>query len=94
MSCYSGSYMAVSICHTVQTVYLKFVHFSICKCLHLNHIQKGRMSTHKCELSFTLDVTVFELIAIVVYLALFLFHSQISTIPKLLQKFNVLGGFI
>ena len=68
MSCYSGSYMAISICHTVQTVYLKSVHFSICKCLHLHHIQKGRMSTHTCELSCTLDVTVFELIAIVVWL--------------------------
>lgn len=46
-------------CHTVQTVYLKSVHFSIFKCLHLHHVQKGRMSTQKCELSCTLDVTVF-----------------------------------
>lgn len=76
-------------CHTVQTVYLKSVHFSI-----LQNVQKGRMSTQKCELSCTLDVTVFELIAIVGALTQFLFHSQISTIPNLLQKFNVLGGFI
>lgn len=91
MSCYSGSYMAISMSYSSNCV-PKICAFQYLQVL--QNVQKGRMSTQKCELSCTLDVTVFELIAIVGALTQFLFHSQISTIPNLLQKFNVLGGFI